>query len=472
MRRTKIVCTIGPASRHASTLRTMIRAGMNVARLNCSHGTHAEHRTLIRKIRRLAAEEGVPVAILADMGGPKFRLGKVRGGEILRDGRRVVLTSHPRVGTADRLSVNRPELIPQLGRGDRVMIWDGKLQLEVTETGEEEVACRIIIGGPLKDGAGLNMPDTTLDIPSITEKDKKDIAFCTKQGVDFIGLSFVRTAGDIALCRAEIRSHRADIPIVAKMEKTEAVANLEEIIRATDGVMVARGDMGIEIPLEEVPIAQKKIIAYANELGKPVITATEMLLSMVEAARPTRAEASDVANAILDGSDAVMLSEETSVGKNPSEVIRMMARIAESTEKNLIGGGSEVRLRRFRTGDPNLAHAIAHSTVSLARELNAPLIISPTDSGGTPRRIVRHRPAQLVIALSTSDRVVRRLALSWGVIPWKIPRRLPLEKILTAMRERILGARLAGEGDHVVLCAGYPFGAKESKGRVIQTEVL
>jgi pyruvate kinase len=472
MRRTKIVCTIGPASRHASTLRGMIRAGMNVARLNFSHGTHAEHRALIRKIRRLATEEAAPVAILADMGGPKFRLGKVRAAEILREGRRVVLTTHPCVGTADRLSVNRPELITQLGRGDRVMIWDGKLQLEVTETGDEEVACHVIIGGPLKDGAGLNMPDTTLDVPSITEKDKKDIAFCTKQGVDFIGLSFVRTAGDIALCRAEIRSHKADIPIVAKMEKTEAVANLEEIIRATDGVMVARGDMGIEIPLEEVPVAQKKIIACANELGKPVITATEMLLSMVEAARPTRAEASDVANAILDGSDAVMLSEETSVGKNPSEVIRMMARIAESTEKNIIEGAGAVRLRRSRSHEPDLAVAIAHSTVSLARELKAPLIISPTDSGGTPRRIVRHRPSQLVIALSTSDRVIRRLALSWGVIPWKIPRRLPLEKILSAMRARILGARLASEGDHVVLCAGYPFGAKESKGRVIQTEVL
>ena len=473
MRRTKIVCTLGPASRHAFTLRSMIRSGMNVARLNFSHGTLSEHRAIIKKIRRLASEENRAVAILADMGGPKFRLGRVRSGEILRDGRRVDLTSRPRVGTAERLSVNRPELIPQLGRGDRVMIWDGKLQLEVTETGEEEVSCRIIVGGPLKDDAGLNMPDTTLDIPALTEKDLKDIAFCVKQKVDFIGLSFVRTAADIELCRRVIRSHHADIPIVAKMEKTEAVQNLEEIIEATDGVMVARGDLGIEIPLEEVPLAQKKIISCANLLAKPVITATEMLLSMVDASRPTRAEAGDVANAILDGSDAVMLSEETSVGKNPTEVIRMMGRIAETTEKSaVISAGAARRRRRESPDGTGLAHAIAHSTVELAIELRASVIITPTDSGDTPRRIVRHRPDQPVIALSTSDQTVRRLSLSWGVFPWKIPRRLTLEKILAAIRERIIEEKLGEKGGSAILCAGYPFGAKENKGRVIQTEVI
>ncbi|MFP6871755.1 MAG: pyruvate kinase [Nitrospinota bacterium] len=472
MPRTKIVCTLGPASNKASILRSMIRAGMNVARLNFSHGTQAEHRATIRKIRRIASEEDRPIAVLADMGGPKFRLGKVKTGETLREGRRVSLMGQARLGTSDRLSTNRPTLLPQLGLGDRVMIWDGKVQLEVIETGEEEVTCRVVIGGPLKDGAGLNMPDTTLDIPALTDKDKKDIAFCARQGVDFIALSFVRTAADIELCRREIRSNKVDIPIVAKMEKTEAIRNLEEIIEATDGVMVARGDLGIEIPLEEVPRAQKRIIACANTLGKPVITATEMLLSMVDAARPTRAEAGDVANAILDGSDAVMLSEETSVGKHPSEVIRMMARIAEATEKGAADSFNEARRHRSADGDSDLGHAIARSTVDLARDLNAAVIITPTDSGDTPRRLVLQRPPQAVIALSTSDRTLRRLALSWGVVPWKLPRRLPLEKILPAIRDRILDEQLGVQGDHVIFCAGYPFGAKENSGRVIQTEVI
>jgi pyruvate kinase len=472
MRRTKIVCTLGPASRQTSTLRAMIRAGMNVARLNFSHGTHPEHRTTIGRIRRLSKEENCPIAILADLGGPKFRLGKVRSDASLEDGQNVTLTSKTRIGTSKKLSVNRPELIPQLRLGDRVMIWDGKLQLEVTQTGEKEVVCQVIIGGPLKNNAGLNMPETPLDIPALTEKDKKDLAFCIKQGVDFIGLSFVRSAVDIELCRREMRLHKANIPIIAKMEKTEALKNLEEIIEATDGAMVARGDLGIEFPLEEVPLAQKKIIACANTHSKPVITATEMLLSMVEAARPTRAEAGDVANAILDGSDAVMLSEETSVGKHPTEVVRMMARIAESTEMSVPSLFQGPRRRRDQRENADPAYAIAHATVELARALEAPLIISPTDSGDTPRRIVRHRPNQSVIALSTSEKTIRRLALSWGVIPWKISRRLPLEKVLISIRERILAEKLASEDQYAILCAGYPFGAKESKGRVIQAEVI
>jgi len=472
MRRTKIVCTLGPASNRASTLRLMIRSGMNVARLNFSHGTHAKHRGTIKKLRRIASEEDCPIAILADMGGPKFRLGTVKAGASLRKGQRVTLTSLACGGTPGKLSINRPELLPQLGQGDRVMIWDGKLQLEVIKTGKEEAICQVIVGGTLKDGAGLNMPDTFLDIPALTEKDKKDIAFCVRKKVDFIGLSFVRRAADIELCRQEIRSHKMSIPIVAKIEKSEAIQNLEEIIEATDGVMVARGDLGIEIPLEEVPHVQKRIIACANTLGKPVITATEMLLSMVESARPTRAETGDVANAILDGSDAVMLSEETSVGNHPPEVIRVMSRIAESTEKNASASFDEAKSLRPASSDFDLGHAIARSTVELARDLNAALIITPTDSGDTPRRIVLQRPAQAVIALSTSDRTVRRLALSWGVIPWKIPRRLPLKKILPAIREQIIDKQLGVKGDYIIFCAGYPFGAKKNIGRVIQTEVI
>lgn len=471
MPRTKIVCTLGPASRHTFTLRSMIRAGMNVARLNLSHGTQAEHRVTIRKLRRLAAEEGCPLAILADLGGPKFRLGKVRPGEVLREGRRLRLVSRPLLGTAERLSINRDELIPQLVKGHRVMIWDGKVQLEVLTPGEEEALCRVVVGGPLKDNAGINLPDTFLKIPALTDKDLQDIEFGAREGVDFFGLSFVRTAADVELCRKHIASHKAPVPIIAKMEKSEAVENLEEIIDAADGVMVARGDLGIETPLEKVPMIQKRIIAAANSRAKPVITATEMLLSMVSAARPTRAEAGDVANAILDGTDAVMLSEETAMGRNPAAVIRTMARIAEVTEAGMFSS-PPLRLRRAEASRQGLAHALAHTAAALADELQAALIICPTDSGDTPRRVVLHRPRQQVLALSVSERTVRRLALSWGVIPWKIPRRLPPDQIVAEFRGRIVEENLGRPGEYVILTAGFPFGQKDAQGRLLQTEVL
>ncbi|MEK6709261.1 MAG: pyruvate kinase [Nitrospinota bacterium] len=471
MPRTKIVCTLGPASQHTFTLRTMIRAGMNVARLNFSHGTQAEHRATIRKLRRLAAEEGRPVAVLADLAGPKFRLGKVRPGEVLREGRRLRLVARPLAGTAERLSINRPELLPQIVKGHRVMIWDGKIQLEVLTPGGEEVLCRVVVGGALKDNAGINLPDTSLDIPPLTEKDLADIAFGVREEVDFFGLSFVRTAADVQLCRQEIASHRASIPIIAKMEMRKAVENLEEIAEAADGIMVARGDLGIETPLERVPMVQKQIIAAANLRGKPVITATEMLLSMVSNARPTRAEAGDVANAILDGTDAVMLSEETATGRNPAAVVRTMARIAEVTEAGMF----ESRLPRTRRSDRpehGLAPAIAHTAVVLAQDLGASLIICPTDSGDTARGVALHRPRQPVLALSVSDRTVRRLALSWGVIPWKLPKRLPPDQILGEYRERILAENLGQPGGYVILTAGFPYGQKDAQGRLIQTEVL
>ena len=471
MPRTKIVCTLGPASRHTFTLRSMIRAGMNVARLNFSHGTHTEHRATIRKLRRLSGEEGRPVAVLADLAGPKFRLGKVREGEVLREGRRVRIVSHPILGTAERLSLNRPELIPQLVKGHRLMIWDGKLQLEVVTPGPEEALCRVIVGGSLKDNAGVNLPDTSLDIPSLTEKDLLDIAFGVKEGVDFFGFSFVRTKADVELCRKEITARNGATPIIAKMEMREAVENMEEIIEAADGVMVARGDLGIETPLEKVPMVQKRMIASANLHGKPVITATEMLLSMVTSARPTRAEAGDVANAILDGTDAVMLSEETATGRNPAAVIRTMARIAEVTEEGMFASSTR-RMRRSDLRDRGIAHAIAHTAAVLAEDLDAALIVCPTDSGDTPRRVALHRPRQPVLALSVSEHTVRRLALSWGVIPWKIERRVPPDQIVAELRKRIAEEKLGQAGDYIILTAGFPFGQKDAQGRLIQTEVL
>ncbi|MED5579305.1 MAG: pyruvate kinase [Nitrospinota bacterium] len=469
MKKTKIVCTIGPASASPKVLRQMIQEGMDVARLNFSHGTIEEKIKTIRKIRSISSRLNKYVGILVDLGGPKFRLGKVEKGTCLVKGKTVVLSKDTSIGNATQLTLNRQELISQLKVRDRVMISDGQLQLKVIEAGSTAVKCRVIIGGDLKDGAGLNMPDTKIDIPSMTRKDRADLKVCIKEKVDFIGLSFVRSAEDIELCRKIIKKEKTDIFIIAKMEKAEAIEKYKEIIQAADGVMVARGDLGIEVELAKVPLIQKKIINYANRSGKPVITATEMLLSMVHSHRPTRAETSDVANAIIDGSDAIMLSEETSIGENPSLVVKMMARIAETTEKNF----EEIdKKKTSENKSKTLAFAVASSTVELAKDIGASLIISPTDSGDTPRRIVKYRPNQPVIALSTSERALQKCSLSWGVVPWKIVNRMPIEKVLPSVRSRILKEKIADKNEQVILCAGYPFGSKENKGRIIQVEII
>jgi len=469
MRKTKIVCTIGPASINSNILRKMIQEGMDVARLNFSHGTIEEKIETIRKIRTISKQLKKYVGILADLGGPKFRLGKVEEGAKLVKGKTVILSAETRLGNATKLSLNRKELIPQLKVGNMVMISDGKLQLKVIQSGSLQVKCRVVIGGDLKEGKGLNMPDTKLNIPSLTRKDHADLKVCIQEKVDFIGLSFVRTSEDVDLCRKILKRAKSDIFIIAKMEKAEAIKNYKNIIKSADGVMVARGDLGIEVELDEVPLIQKKIIRYANRTGKPVITATEMLLSMVVSHRPTRAEASDVANAIIDGSDAIMLSEETSIGHNPSLVVRIMSKIANTTEKQF----NKMEKRKIsRSKSKKLPYAVAGSTVELAKELEASLVISPTDSGDTPRRIVMFRPNQSVVALSTSQRTLQKLSLSWGVVPWKIGKRISIEKVLPTVRERILEEKIADRGKQVILCAGYPFGSTDNKGRIIQVETI
>ena len=469
MRKTKIVCTIGPASLSSKVLRKMIQEGMDVARLNFSHGTTEEKIKTIRKIRAIATKLNKYVGILADLGGPKFRLGKVEEGTKLVKGKTVVLSATTSLGNAKQLSLNRKELIPQLKVGDKVMISDGKLQLKVIQGGNLQVKCRVVIGGVLKEGKGLNMPDTKLDIPPLTRKDHADLKVCIQEKIDFIGLSFVRSSEDVDLCRKILKRAKTDICIIAKMEKAEAIENYKDIIKSADGVMVARGDLGIEVELDQVPLIQKKIIGYANRSGKPVITATEMLLSMVDSHRPTRAEASDVANAIIDGSDAIMLSEETSVGHNPSLVVSIMSKIAKTTEKNF----SNMEKRKIsKSKSKMLAYAVAGSTVELAKDLEASLIISPTDSGDTPRRIVMFRPSQSVVALSTSQKTLQKLSLSWGVVPWKIGKRISIEKVLPTVRKRILKEKIADRGKQVILCAGYPFGSTDNKGRIIQVETI
>ncbi|MFQ5894845.1 MAG: pyruvate kinase [Nitrospinota bacterium] len=470
-RRTKIVCTIGPASRHAFTLRSMVRAGMDVARLNFSHGTHAEHRRVIRKLRQLAREEGRPVGILQDLCGPKVRTGALRREPVeLKEGRRVKLVAEPTAGNAGRIPVSYPGLLDVLSKGQRVILSDGSPQLEVVEARGEAVECRVLYGGLLKSHQGIRLPDTTLPLPALTPKDLQDMAFGVRAGVDFIALSFVQTAEDIEEGRRALQRLRAQIPLIAKVEKHEALAHIDEILEASDGVMVARGDLGIEIPLEQVPLVQKDLIRRANRLGKPVITATQMLLSMVSNPSPTRAEANDVANAILDGTDAIMLSEETAVGRSPAAVIRMMDRIARTVE---VGSATEPELLRRGDQDSTAssAHAISHSSCLLADEVGARLILTPTYSGKTARLVARFRPRQLIVGASPDLRTVRQLTLSRGVLPLWSGKRLSLDALVRHAKERLCRAGILADGDRVVITAGYPPG-RSTETNLIRVDVV
>jgi pyruvate kinase len=335
MRKTKIVCTIGPASSSASTIEAMMRSGMDVARLNFSHGTHQDHAEKIQTLRDVSAQLGIPVAIIQDLGGPKIRVGEIPDpGVRLVPGQTFVLTNQEVEGNKDRVSISYPNLPQEVNLDDRLLLADGLMELVVKKTSATEIFCQVITGGVLTSHKGINLPDGTISAPALTPKDKEDLVFGLEHDVDYVALSFVRNAEDLHAAQEIIRAHGKDTPVIAKIEKHEAVKNMDEILEAAAAVMVARGDLGVEIPLEEVPLIQKRLIRQSNALGKPVITATQMLRSMVDSPRPTRAEAADVANAVLDGTDAVMLSEETASGNYPVEAVRFMHRIAENAEEN------------------------------------------------------------------------------------------------------------------------------------------
>ncbi|HEY64992.1 MAG TPA: pyruvate kinase [Caldilineae bacterium] len=452
MLRTKIVCTIGPASWDPEVLVQLIEAGMDVARLNFSHGDRASHEEIIRRIRAAAEKVGRPVGILVDLQGPRLRVGELPSGGIrLEPGTRIVLTTASEIGQPGRIPVQFAELPRSVHPGDRILIDDGLLELRVREVDEDEVICEVIAGGVLTSHKGMNIPNVPLDIPAITEKDKEDLRFAVAHQVDWIAMSFVRTADEVYSLRDMIialSDLARPIPIIAKIEKPEAVRNIDAIIEASDGIMVARGDLGIETSPEAVPMIQKEIIAKCNQAGVPVITATQMLDSMIRNPRPTRAEASDVANAILDGTDAIMLSGETAIGKYPIEAVRTMSRIAEEAERAL------KPVDRAPRWPGVVAEAVAHASVNTAIELTAAAIIAPTSSGFTARLLSRFRPPCTIVAVTPNPIVQRQLTLYWGVRPLFSPRATDTDAMIA---DAVKAAREHGyvnEGDTVVITAG------------------
>ena len=452
MRRTKIVCTIGPASDSEEMIAKLIAAGMNVARLNFSHGTTEYQRELIRKVKRVRKALNKPVAILQDLQGPKIRVGIIEQGIVqLQPGQEFVLTADPVPGDEHRVSVSLESLPQEVKTGHPILLADGNIELRVERIVPPDIYCRVIVGGQLSSHKGMNLPGSDVHVDSLTTKDRNDIVVGVEEGVDAIALSFVRRGPDILACKKVIQDHGGQIPIVAKVEKHEAVDNIDDIVAESQAVMVARGDLGVEIDLEQVPLVQKSIIRKCNGLGKPVITATQMLQSMVNNPRPTRAEATDVANAILDGTDAIMLSEESAVGKYPAEAVMMMDRIARSAEAALDDTKFENIPIVAGTSD-----AISRSSYFIAKELGAAAILTPTWSGTTACLVSRFRPKQPIVASTPNEATLDFLSFCWGVVPVLIPSSDNLEEM---MRYSMDAARKAGyleSGQQVVITGGMP----------------
>jgi pyruvate kinase len=449
--RTKIVCTIGPASAGPAVLRSLIEAGLDVARINFSHGTYEEHARTIATIRSLAEELKRPVAILGDLQGPRIRIGDLAAPRDVRDGEELVFAHEPHA-TAGDVPVTYDDLAHDVKVGGRILVNDGLLEFEVLEVSGQRVRVRTIHGGPIKSHKGMNLPGIDVSAPSLTEKDRADIGFCIAHDLDYIALSFVRRADDI-------RGLKALLPqgmlVVAKIEKDSALHRLEEILQASDAVMVARGDLGVELPFEEVPLAQKRIIGLANRYGRPVITATQMLESMIEHPRPTRAEANDVANAVLDGTDAVMLSAETAAGAFPRLAVEAMHRIVIAAETLPVARG--IGIDRLEPGTASTEETIASASVTAVRLLGAPSVIVFTKSGFSARVVAARRPGVPIVVLTDQARTYRQLALVWGVVPFLVAHADTYEQMAATAKRVLLAEGIAKPGDRVVVTAGVPF---------------
>ncbi len=452
MARTKIVCTIGPSSIEKHVIEALIGSGMSVARLNFSHGTRSDHAEAIERIRSASEAMERPVAVLQDLCGPKIRIGEIRAPGIrLEPGDELTLTTLPADGGGHRVSVSYAGLPGDVEKGDSILLADGMMELRVLSADEENINCRVITGGFLTSYKGINLPSSTIRAPALTEKDRKDLEFGLSKGVDYVALSFVRRPEDIYEAREIIAGAGSSAPVVAKIEKHEAVADIDAIISAADGIMVARGDLGVEIDLEKVPFIQKEVVQKANAAGKPVIIATQMLRSMVDAPRPTRAEAADVANAVLDGADALMLSEETASGNYPVMAVEYMKRIAESTEKSYPFDRTFSMITGIRVSE-----SVAHAACTLADHLNASAIIASTQSGFTAAQLSRFRPKSRIVALSPDRNTVRRLCLHWGCVPGLVPRAEDVDEMLEEAVNK--AAELGGlkKGSLLVITAGHP----------------
>lgn len=458
MRKTKIVCTLGPSTDNEDVMRQLMIEGMNVARLNFSHGGYEEHRKRMDMVKKIRKELKKPVAVLLDTKGPEVRVKQFKGGKItLKEGQLFTLTSEETEGTEEKVSVTYPRLYEDLEEGMKVLIDDGLIEMRVEKVKQSDIVCRVINGGTVSDNKGINIPDVNLSMPYLGEKDREDILFGIGQDVDFIAASFVRCKEDVLQLRRLLDKNGGEaVKIISKIENMQGVEKIDEIIEASDGIMIARGDMGVEIPYEEVPVIQKMIIKKVYQVGKQVITATQMLESMIKNPRPTRAEATDIANAVYDGTSAIMLSGETAAGAYPVEAVRTMVKIAERTERDV-----DYRRRFFnhdRKANPDITDAICHATCTTAHDLNAKAIVTVTKSGRCARMISRYRPASDIIGCATTEKVCRQINLAWGVTPILIKE----EKDVFDLFERALGAaekmKLLEKGDLTVITSGVPIG--------------
>jgi pyruvate kinase len=452
-RRAKIICTIGPACHSEAAMRDLLRLGMDVARLNFSHGTHPDHARNIERLRRAAEKENRTVCILQDLQGPKIRTGRLERHQpvLLKSGSTVIITPRDIAGTPTRISTTFPDLAREVATGTRILLCDGLIELRVRTVRGQDVVCDVLNGGALGEHQGINLPGTALSIPAMTEKDRKDLEFGLKHGVDAVALSFVRSAADVTTVRQIIVAHGSDTPVIAKLEKPQAIDHLEEILEVVDGVMVARGDLGVEMAPEKVPVIQKHVIRRAAEWRKPVITATQMLESMIENPRPTRAEASDVANAIFDGSDSVMLSAETASGRYPREAVAMMSRIVIEAESNM--GEFTQRRRRDRRG-LSIAETICESIAHAAEDLPMGAIAVFTETGNTARMISKYRPQAAIYAFTHNTAVAHRTNLYWGVHPVKCAHALSTENMVSVAEQELLRRGLLKPGDVLGVVAG------------------
>jgi pyruvate kinase len=456
MTRTKIVCTLGPTSRSPEVMRGLIRAGMDVARINFSHDDRETHSKSIATLRRIAEEEGEMVSVMADLQGPKLRVGVIDDEPLaLAEGDIVTLTTDPKPGREGDIPVPHPQLLRELKPGQVVLLDDGHIELAVVGVSDGGLKCRVVVGGELVSRKGINVPGASLRISALTDKDRGDAAFALEQGVDFVALSFVRRASDVREMRQFLEEQGGSIPIIAKIEKPEALDVFDEILSEADGIMVARGDLGVETPAEEVPFHQKRIIRACNRAGKPVITATQMLQSMIEIPRPTRAEASDVANAVLDGTDAVMLSGETAIGQYPVQSASVMEVICSNAEAHLPYGqllDEELVCR------DTITEAISSAAVEIADQVQAKAIVSATMSGTTARMVARHRPCIPVVAVTPSPATLSLMTLVWGVIPVRVEEFDNTDDMVRIMVQAAREEGVVSLGDAVVLLAGIPFG--------------
>jgi pyruvate kinase len=457
MARAKIICTIGPASKDAETIRGLIESGMNVARLNFSHGENEDKAEIISIIRKISEAMGCPVGILGDLAGPKIRIGEVENGCVtLKTGGELTITTCEIVGNSSLVSTTYPNLVSDVEKDARVLIDDGNIELRVTEVRPEEVKTTVIVGGDLKSHKGMNLPGVKVSAPAISTKDFMDIEFAVKYGVDYIGLSFVRCPEDVIKTKKIISNFGSDIPVIAKIEKEEAVNLFDSVLEAADGIMVARGDLGVELPSERVPLIQKKIIDRCNMAGKPVITATQMLESMTHSPRPTRAETSDVANAVLDGSDAVMLSGETAVGKYPIKAVETMRRIIDGVE-NEMGKGRSM-LDRTPHESATIQDAVTVAAARAAEILNAAAVIAYTQSGSTAVRLSMHRPKTRIVAITPAETIRRRLALYWGIRSVLVREALDTDSMVDTAMRIALEHGYAKKGEIIVVTSGTPIG--------------